>query len=65
MRDFFHTTDPVSFVFPIDGDCLGPLDGREDGGTVYITVKIRAAENASVTVNGKPAAYDADRRLYL
>jgi len=65
MRDFFHTTDPVSFVFPIDGDCLGPLDGREDGGTVYITVKIRAAENASITVNGKPAAYDDDSRLYL
>ncbi len=64
MRDFFHTYDPVSFVFPIDGDCLNCHDGREEDGVLYITVKIRAAENADLKINGKPALFDPEARLY-
>ena len=64
MRDFFHVCDPVSFVFPIDGDCLNCYDGREEDGVLYITVKIRAAENADLRINGQPAAFDPDARLY-
>ena len=64
MRDFFHVCDPVSFVFPIDGDCLNCHDGREEDGVLYITVKIRAAENAELKINGKPAAFDPEARLY-
>lgn len=64
MRDFFHVCDPVSFVFPIDGDCLNRYDGREEDGVLYITVKIRAAENADLRINGQPAAFDPEARLY-
>lgn len=64
MRDFFHTYDPVSFVFPIDGDCLNCHDGRVEDGVLYITVKIRAAENADLRINGQPAAFDPEARLY-
>ncbi len=65
MRDFFHTYDPVSFVFPIDGDCLNINDGYEDDGVLYIKAKVRAAENADLTICGKKATYDADTRLYV
>ena len=64
MRDFFHVCDPVSFVFPIDGDCLNCHDGREEDGVLYVTVKIRAAENADLRINGQPAAFDPEARLY-
>jgi len=65
MRDFFHFHDPVSFAFPIDGDCLNKYDGREEDEALVITVKIRAAENAVVSVNGRAARYSEDERLYL
>ena len=64
MRDFFHVCDPVSFVFPIDGDCLNCHDGTLEDGVLYITVKIRAAENAVLKINGKPAQFDPEARLY-
>jgi len=64
MRDFFHKYDPVSFVFPIDGDCLDTSDGHTEDEALYITPKIRAAENADITINGRKAAYDPDTRLY-
>ena len=64
MRDFFHVCDPVSFVFPIDGDCLNCHDGREEDGVLYVTVKIRAAENADLRISGQPAAFDPETRLY-
>ena len=65
MRDFFHFHDPVSFAFPIDGDCLNVNDGRVDGDALFITVKIRAAENAQITVNNIPAKFDSDERLFI
>ena len=65
MRDFFHFHDPVSFVFPIDGDCLNLHDGVMEDDALTITVKVRAAENASLTVNNRPAVYDSEQRLYL
>jgi len=64
MRDFFHLCDPVSFVFPIDGDCLSIFDGREEDGVLYIRAKVRAAENAQLKINGKDAEYSASERLY-
>jgi len=64
MRDFFHTFDPVSFVFPIDGDCLNKYDGREAEDVLYITVKVRAAEDAELTVNGIKASYNTETRLF-
>ena len=64
MRDFFHACDPVSFVFPIDGDCLNRNDGREEDGVLYIRVKVRAAENAQLKINGKDAEFCKEERLY-
>ena len=64
MRDFFHVYDPVSFVFPIDGDCLTLKDGEFKDGVLYVPVKVRAADNADLTVNGVKAVYDKETRLY-
>ncbi len=64
MRDFFHVNDPVSFAFPIDGDCLNINDGRVEGDALYVKVKVRAAENAQIKVNGVPAVYDDSEKLY-
>ena len=64
MRDFFRVHDPVSFVFPIDGDCLSPLDGREADGALHIPVRVRAAQNARLRINGRPAAFDPESRLF-
>ncbi len=64
MRDFFHFHDPVSFAFPIDGDCLNKFDGREEGEALVICVKIRAAENARISVNGREAVFCEKEKLY-
>ena len=58
MRDFFHNYDPVFFQFPIDGDCLNRYDGKEKDGALYIPVRIKAADNAQITVNDIPAIFD-------
>ena len=55
MRDFFHTYDPVSFVFPIDGDCVNPHDGRATANGVAFTAKVLSAPHCVVTINGTPA----------
>ncbi len=65
MRDFFHSYDPVSFVFPIDGDCLTVKDGYENDGILYIKVKVRAAENADIIICGKKASFDTASKLYI
>ena len=64
MRDFFRVCDPVSFVFPIDGDCLTLKDGEFRDGVLYVPVRVRAADNADLTVNGVKAVYDKETRLY-
>ena len=64
MRDFFHTSDPVHFVFPIDGDCLNRYDGCEKDGVLTVPVTVWAPYNANVTVNGIPAVYDPDKKLF-
>ena len=64
MRDFFHFHDPVSFVFPIDGDFLNKFDGDLDGEALVINVKMRAGENADLTLNGKKAVYNAKEAIY-
>ena len=64
MRDFFHVSDPVHFVFPIDGDCLNCYDGCERDGALLVPVTVWAPYNAQVTVNGIPAHYDKEKKLY-
>ena len=53
MRDFFHNYDPIFFISHIDGDCLNSKEGRLEGDALYITAKVKAADNAAVTINGK------------
>jgi len=65
MRDFFHLCDPVSFAFPIDGDCLNRYDGMIEDGVLHIRVKVRAAENAELKICGIPAEFDPQERLYF
>lgn len=60
MRDFFHNYDPVFFSSHIDGDCVNANDGRLDGDVLYIRAKVKAADNAVITINGVPAEFDPE-----
>ena len=64
MRDFFHNYDPVFFVSHIDGDCINNKEGRLDGDALYVTAKVKAADNAVITINGKEAVYDEAEHTY-
>ena len=58
MRDFFRHYDPVYFVSHIDGDCVNTLDGRMEGDALILPVRVKAADNAEITINGIPAILD-------
>ena len=64
MRDFFHNYDPVFFVSHIDGDCLNNKEGVLKDGALYITAKVKAADNAVITINGIPAEYNEEEHTY-
>lgn len=51
MKDYFRKSQPVHFVFPIDGDCINSADGVREGNDLIVTVKIAAPENAELYVN--------------
>ena len=55
MQDFFDTSAPLRFLFPIDGDCLCERDGAMENGALTLTVKLAAPADGTVTVNGVPA----------
>lgn len=48
-------SDNIGFIFPLDGDCLTPLDGELRDGSLFITVQLLAYSGASVTIDGTPA----------
>ena len=60
MRDFFHNYDPVFFTSHIDGDCVNARDGRLEGDILYVRAKVKAADNAVITINGIPAEFDPE-----
>ena len=64
MRDFFHNYDPVYFVSHIDGDCVNALDGRMEADALILPVKVKAADNAVITINGIPATLDKTDYTY-
>ena len=64
MRDFFHNYDPVFFVSHIDGDCVNNKEGRLEGDALYVTVKVKASDNAVIFINGKEAEYDASTHIF-
>ncbi len=57
MRDVFKRSQPISFVFPIDGDCVNERDGRMDGGGVTLSAAVRAPAGADVFIDGKKAEF--------
>lgn len=46
------TNRPVDFLFPIDGDCVTPSDGRLFGERLLVKAVVRAQEGIKVTING-------------
>lgn len=64
MRDFFHNYDPVNFVSHIDGDFVNGFDGRAEGDALYICAKVKAADNAVISINGIPAVFDSRDSTY-
>lgn len=49
--------ESMSFVFPIDGDCINEYDGKKDGNSVVVPVKVSASENKSILICGKQAEF--------
>ncbi len=47
----------ITFLSPIDGDVLNRYDGREEGGSLFVPIRISAPAEYSVFVNGVPCAY--------
>lgn len=64
MRDFYRDTDPIQFVFPIDGDFLNIYDGTEDKAGLHITVRLKAPFEAELTVNEVPCTFDRETGEY-
>lgn len=64
MRDFFHNYDPVFFISHIDGDCINNKEGRLTDEALYITARVKASDNAEITINGIPAIYDAKTHVF-
>ena len=45
MRDYFGRGE-ITFLFPLDGDCLNSADGKIMGGELLVSVRVRSrAEN--------------------
>lgn len=59
MRDYFKR-GPITFVSPIDGDCLNIYDGTEKDGLLYIKVKVKAQQNMLITINDKDATFNGE-----
>lgn len=60
MRDYFHHSSPVRFVFPLDGDCLNSRDGILAGQQLQINVLVEAPAAEAITVQGIPAKKNTD-----
>lgn len=48
----------MKFIFPVDGDCINEYDGKKDGNSIVINVKVKACENKNVLICGKKADYN-------
>ena len=53
----------LSFIFPIDGDCLNPYDGAQTDEGLAVTVRVRAPADAEILVNGRTAVFQDDCHL--
>lgn len=59
MKDHFPKNAPISFLFPIDGDCLNSRDGHEEDGRLTVTVRVAAPAGHCVEINGCRAVWRA------
>ncbi len=59
MRDYFNR-GKITFLFPLDGDCLNSADGKADGDRLYIRARVRAGDAAALQINGVPAVKNGD-----
>ncbi len=57
MKNHFQKNAPISFLFPIDGDCLNSRDGREEDGRLTVTARVAAPAGHCVEINGREAVY--------
>ena len=60
MRDYFNSTAPVRFVYPIDGDCMNIYDGVIKDGYLTITVKVAAPADAELYIDEQKAPFDGE-----
>ena len=60
MRDYFNSTAPVRFVYPIDGDCMNIYDGVIKDGYLTITVKVAAPADAELYIDEQKASFDGE-----
>lgn len=45
----------IEFLFPLNGDCVNKYDGKEDGYTLTIPVKVRAKSGKEIYINQQKA----------
>lgn len=55
MKDYLGRDREISFIFPIDGDCLNEFDGAERDGCLWIKARVKADKNAKIEINENPA----------
>lgn len=53
MRDYFGRGE-ITFLFPLDGDCLNSADGKIRGNELLVPVKVRSRAE-KMSVNGVSA----------
>lgn len=58
MHDYFCLSDPIRFLFPIDGDCVNDRDGLPIENGILLPVRVKAPENADISVSGTTATYE-------
>lgn len=46
----------ISFIFPIDGDCVNERDGKIMNGALVVDAKVKADKGHEIYIGGKPAA---------
>ena len=55
MYDYFKKSEPIYFIFPINGDCVNARDGRIDSGTLTLPVSVFAPPHCEVYICGTRA----------
>ena len=61
MKDYFNASEPIRFIFPVNGDCLNAADGKTAGAAIKVTVSVAAPPDGDIYINGKKAVFKGDR----